>query len=147
MDSPPHSHLSFLNIGSQVEVCSDKDGLIGAWFVATVQILFRASLKSTVKSSGEAAPPPPPKSLLLLISNTGIRPIESSKPIYISQIQDFCGSIGKRDDEVVCNAYEAYHMKPLEVKMVDLKVGQSEDGEKMKIGFECFPISMAGINS
>ncbi|KAI3680556.1 hypothetical protein L6452_35329 [Arctium lappa] len=51
--------------------------------------------------------------------------ITHKKPIYISQIQDFCGSIGKRGYEVVCNAYEADHMK------VEL---QSEVGEKMKIG-------------
>ncbi|KAJ9566087.1 hypothetical protein OSB04_002053 [Centaurea solstitialis] len=56
------------------------------------------------------------------------KPISLNKPIYISQVQDFCGSIGKRGDEIVCNAYEAdHHLQPLEVEKV---VG----GEKVKIG-------------
>ncbi|KVH97399.1 hypothetical protein Ccrd_000500 [Cynara cardunculus var. scolymus] len=70
-----------------------------------------------------------PKPIIFNVKPSSIS-ITHKKPIYISQIQDFGGSIGRRSDEIVCNAYEADHSQPLEIKM-DLQVDQSE---KMKIG-------------
>ncbi|KAJ0454376.1 putative triose phosphate/phosphoenolpyruvate translocator, sugar phosphate transporter [Helianthus annuus] len=51
--------------------------------------------------------------------------IQSLPPLYVSHIQDFGGSGRKGIHETVCNAYEADHSQPL---------GQSEAGQKMKIG-------------
>ncbi|KAI3710454.1 hypothetical protein L2E82_40237 [Cichorium intybus] len=71
----------------------------------------------------------PPKPI-----NFNIKPssITFKKPLYISQIQDFGGSIRKINHGFVCNAYEADHSQPLEIKMDE--VAQSEAGQKMKIG-------------
>ncbi|KAK9064199.1 hypothetical protein SSX86_015579 [Deinandra increscens subsp. villosa] len=67
------------------------------------------------------------------IFKRGSNSITLQKPLYFSHIQDFGGSIGKRNHEVVCNAYEADHkQQPLEIKMEEM--GQSEAGQKMKIG-------------
>ncbi|KAL8228657.1 hypothetical protein R6Q57_013557 [Mikania cordata] len=53
-------------------------------------------------------------------------------PLFVSHLQDFGGSSRKRNHKIVCNAYEADHSQPLEIKMDEM--AQSEAGQKMKIG-------------
>ncbi|XP_076921056.1 glucose-6-phosphate/phosphate translocator 2, chloroplastic-like [Bidens hawaiensis] len=94
-------------------------------------------INSSIKPSFSSPNPIPNKvfpQIPLKIQSLYSKPLNFTlkKPIYVSKFQDFGGFVRTKNDEIVCNAYEADHSPPLEIKIDEM--GQSETGQKMKIG-------------
>ncbi|XP_076932638.1 glucose-6-phosphate/phosphate translocator 2, chloroplastic-like [Bidens hawaiensis] len=86
-------------------------------------------INSSIKPSFSSPNPIPIKGLPqipLKIQSLRSKPL-NLKPIYVSKFQDFGGFVRTKSHEIVCNAYEADHSPPLEIKI------DETGGQKMKI--------------
>ncbi|XP_076881564.1 glucose-6-phosphate/phosphate translocator 2, chloroplastic-like isoform X1 [Bidens hawaiensis] len=88
-------------------------------------------INSSIKPSFSSPNPIPIKGfpqIPLKIQSLRSKPL-NFKPIYVSKFQDFGGFVRTKSyDQIVCNAYEADHSPPLEIKI------DETGGQKMKIG-------------